>query len=599
MMKRTMQIERTLTCDVLVVGAGGAGMRCAAEILEKKPNTGIIALTKVAHPQKSHTSTAQGGLAAVDPADPDDDPLFHMFDTWKGSDCTADQNVVRSICEGAWEEILWLENRGMHFSRDQQGRLSKRTFGGHTRDFGKASAYRAVFEADRTGKGIMDTAWGESLKRGITFIHQCVVVELLLKGRTCGGCVIFEQKTGIFVQINARATVLSSGGCGQVFQVTTNCRQNTGDGLALILEAGLPVMDPEAVQFHPTGIVGPGILASETLRSVGGVLRNRDEEAFMLKYAPKMKELAPRDLVARAIESEIRQGRGVMNPDHQIEHVWIDLRHLPDEVHDNQIPEVNTFFKRYVNLDPRSQLCPVRPSNHYHMGGIPTDESGQVQNARQQRVEGLYAVGECAAASFHGFNRLGTNSILELITMGKRAAGQIIKKLHVDKGALIEMQPVRFSERFAAYFNTSGQDNIARIRTVMRRTMTEKAGVFRTEKGLREAVEILHELKDRVRKTAMGSQGLTMNQELVQRWEIDNLLAVAMTITQAALHRQESRGAHFRDDFPERKDTFTYHTLVRMGDFGDMKLGKRAVDMSIFEAGGPHYKQFGIIERHY
>ena len=275
-----------------------------------------MAVTKVAHPQKSHTSTAQGGLAAVDPDDPVDQPLYHMYDTWKGSDCTADQNVITKIVEAAWDQIVWLENRGMHFSRDAGGGFSKRTFGGHTFNFGEGSVYRAVFEADRTGKGIIDTLWGETLREGISFMNQCIATELLFTGNRCVGAVIFRQKEGEFVKVLAKATVLATGGCGQLFRVTTNCRQNTGDGLALALQAGLPIMDTEAVQFHPTGIVGPGILASETLRSVGGILRNRDLEPFMERYAPRMKELAPRDLVARAIETEIREGRGITNPDH-------------------------------------------------------------------------------------------------------------------------------------------------------------------------------------------------------------------------------------------------------------------------------------------
>lgn len=594
------KIRSTVNCDVLIIGAGGAGLRCAAEILERRPGARIIALTKVSHPQKSHTATAQGGLAAVDPRDPNDANIFHMFDTWKGSDCTADQNVVQKICESAWEQIIWLENRGMHFSRDPQGKLSKRTFGGHTRNFGEASAFRAVFEADRTGKGIMDTGWGECLKRGIHFIHQTVAVELLIEDRHCAGCVAFLQKNGIFVRILAKATVFATGGSGQVFKVTTNCRQNTGDGLALVMEAGLPVMDPEAVQFHPTGIVGPGILASETLRSVGGILRNKDEEPFMAKYAPKMKELAPRDLVARAIESEIREGRGVMNPDHQIQHVWIDLRHLPAEVHERQIPEVVSFFKHYVNLDPRTQLCPVRPSNHYHMGGIPTNAFGEVQDAGQQIVDGLYAVGECAAASFHGFNRLGTNSILELITMGKHIGDRIIERLERESSVRSDIAPCRFQEKFAGYFAADGADHIGQIRNILRAVMTEKVSVFRTETGILEAIETLRELDERARKTKLTQQSTVMNQELVQRWELDNLLTVSMAICQAALHRKESRGAHFRDDFPTRSDAFQYHTLVSATDqFGKVELGRREVDMSIFQAKGENYEKFGLIERKY
>ncbi|UCF56043.1 MAG: FAD-binding protein, partial [Deltaproteobacteria bacterium] len=329
-MGNKVRIASTIYCDVLIIGGGGAGLRCAAEILEKKPGTQVIAVTKVSYPQKSHTVTAQGGIAAVDPKDPIDKPVYHMFDTWKGSDCTADQNIIKKIVEASWEQIAWLENHGMHFSRDQKGRLSKRAFGGMTLNFGEFPASRAVFEADRTGKGIMDTVWGEAIKGGISFLNQSIVTELLFNRDRCVGAVLFKQKEGEFVSVLSKFTVLATGGNGQVFKITTNCRQNTGDGLAVALRAGIPVMDPEAIQFHPTGIVGPGILASETLRTVGGILRNKDMERFMERYAPKMKELAPRDLVSRAIETEIREERGILNPDYNIQHVWIDLRHLPD-----------------------------------------------------------------------------------------------------------------------------------------------------------------------------------------------------------------------------------------------------------------------------
>jgi len=598
-MKRAFKTPLTIQCDVLIIGAGGAGLRCASEILEKKPGTRVIALTKVPHPQKSHTSTAQGGLAAVDPGDPADKPIYHMFDTWKGSDCMADQNVVKKISEASWEQIIWLENRGMHLSRDNQGRLSKRTFGGHTVNFGEASAFRAVFEADRTGKGIMDTGWGETMKRGISFMNQTFATELLFKHKRCVGSMAYRLKSGEFVKVLSKATVFATGGSGQVFKVTTNCRQNTGDGLALILEAGFPVMDPEAVQFHPTGIVGPGILASETLRSVGGILRNKDLEPFMEKYAPKMKELAPRDLVARAIETEIREGRGILNPDHQIEHVWIDLRHLPDNIHDEQIPEVSGFFKKFVNLNPKTDLCPVRPSNHYHMGGIPTNEYGEVQDSSQAVVPGLYAVGECAAASFHGFNRLGTNSILELITMGRFVGERILSYISDMTHEVPDVKGARTDSKFLAYLDADGKDNLGIIRETLRNTMTEKVGVFRNEKDISEAIETIKELKDRADKAALSEKSLTMNQELITRWELDNLLAVSMTIAQAALNRRESRGAHYREDFPERVAEYNDHTLISMPEFGTMHLGKRPVDMSVFEARGDHYEQFGMIERKY
>jgi succinate dehydrogenase / fumarate reductase flavoprotein subunit len=594
-----LRIGATVSCDVLIIGAGGAGLRCAAEILERKPDAKIIAVTKVGNPQKSHTQTAQGGMAAVDPKDPADRFVYHMFDTWKGSDCSADQNVIKKIVESGWEQVVWMENHGMHFTRNEEGRVSKRTFGGHTVNFGESSAFRCVFEADRTGKGIMDTVWGETLKRGTTFFNQSVATELLFRDDKCVGAVLFKGKEGEFVSVLAKATVLATGGNGQVFKVTTNCRQNTGDGLAVVLQAGLPVMDPEAIQFHPTGIVGPGILASETLRSVGGILRNKAEEAFMKRYAPKMKELAPRDLVARAIETEVREGRAILNPDHNIEHVWIDLRHLSEYIHEVQIPEVSSFFKRFVNLDPQTDLCPVRPSNHYQMGGIPTNGDGEVEREPGQSIPGLFAVGECAAASFHGFNRLGTNSILELITMGKIAGERVVEHLGNTEIESPEDAGQRTFALFSQFLAQTAEDNIGQIREEMRVLMTQKVGVFRTEEGINSAIEELHELKERADKAALVNKSLVMNQELIQRWELHNLLAVSMIIAQGALHRRESRGGHFREDFPARKDAFNYHTLESMETFGKVTFGRRPVDMSLYEAKGEHFERFGLIERKY
>jgi succinate dehydrogenase / fumarate reductase flavoprotein subunit len=598
-MDKRLRFDSKIECDVLLIGAGGAGLRCAAEVLEKHPGTRIVAVTKVAHAQKSHTTTAQGGLGAVDHRDPVDRPIFHMFDTWKGSDCTADQNIIKKVIDSGWEQIVWLENHGMHFSRDENGRLSKRTAGGHTVNFGETSAFRVIFEADRTGKGIMDTVWGEALKGGIAFLNQSIATELSLNRNRCVGCVIFNQKEGKFIAVRAKATVLATGGNGQVFKITTNCRQNTGDGLALIIQEGLPIMDPEAVQFHPTGIVGPGILASETLRSEGGILRNKDMEPFMERYAPKMKDLAPRDLVARAIETEIREGRGILNPDHNIKHVWIDLRHLSDYVHDAKLPEISGFFKKFVGVDPKKDLCPVRPSNHYQMGGIPTNEFGQVQNNQEEIIPGLFAVGECSAASLHGFNRLGSNSLLELITMGKCAGEKIIDYLSEGIPDLPQDAGDRTFSAFSRYLEFNGKEKMGLIRETTQTLMTEKVGIFRNGEGLMEAIEELRQLKERAAHISVSTGNLTMNQELVHRWELDNLLIVSMLIAQGALHREESRGGHYREDFPARDDKFNHHTLVNMTDYGDVSFGKRGVDMSLFRDEGEHFEKFDFIERKY
>lgn len=593
------KINKTINCDVLIVGVGGAGFRAATTILEENPQANIIALTKVSHPQKSHTSTAQGGLAAVDPRDTTDNTAFHMFDTWKGSDCMADQNVVKKIIEASWEEILWLENHGMHFSRNIDGKLAKRTFGGHTRNFGESSAFRAVFESDRTGKGIMDTLWGEAQKRGIKFLTQVMATELLFKKGQCAGSIVYSPKDGKLLQINAKSTIIATGGTGQIYAVTTNCRQNTGDGLALALRAGLPILDPEAVQFHPTGIVGPGILASETLRSVGGLLRNRGEDRFMKNYAPKMLELAPRDLVARAIESEIREDRGVLSQDHNIEHVWIDLRHLSDYVHKKMIPEVTTFFKHFVNIDPKKELCPIRPSCHYHMGGIPTNENGEVMDMDQKVVPGLYAVGETAAASFHGFNRLATNSVLELITMGRFVGERVNEFLKENNNSVPSAKGEKTLNLFNTYTSGAGDKKIGQIREELKRVMTDNVGVFRTEEGIASAIEKIKEFNTLSNEISIRNSSLKMNQELWQRIELENLLMVSMVVSQGALQRKESRGAHFRDDFPIRDDQFNDHTLISMKKFGDVTFGSRKVDMSIFQSNENYGQKFGMMVRKY
>ena len=598
-MNSKLQIDQTLSCDILIVGAGGAGMRVAAEVLERRPSASIIAVTKVAHCQKSHTSTAQGGLSAVDPEDPNDLPVFHMFDTWKGSDCSADQKVIRKVIEAGWEQVVWLENHGMHFSRDIKGRLGKRTFGGHTVRFGDGPAFRAVYEADRTGKGIVDTGWGECLRGGVRFINQSMVTELIIRDGQCLGAVLFDCKQGRIIKVAAQATLLCTGGSGQMFKITTNCRQNTGDGLAVVLRAGLPIMDPEAVQFHPTGIVGPGILASETLRSVGGILRNRDLDPFMERYAPKMKELAPRDLVARAIEVEVREGRGIMNPDHGIEHVWLDLTHLPANVHQEQIPEVSGFFKKYVGIDPRVDLCPVRPSVHYHMGGIPTDEWAQVRGAGETTVSGLFAVGECASASFQGFNRLGTNSLLELITMGKFAGERASELMESGLAELPPQAGERTRAELLGYLEASGHESAGSLRSTLQDTMTQQVGVFRNEQGISQALAIISELRERSRSVALNSKSLAMNQELVQRWELENLLMVASCLASAALERRESRGGHAREDYPARDDAFNYHTLASLDETGRVGLDRRPIDLSLFESQDADHLHFDYIERKY
>jgi succinate dehydrogenase / fumarate reductase flavoprotein subunit len=599
--EKTLTVESTSRCDVLIIGAGGAGLRAAAQIREQRPGTRIIALTKVFSPQKSHTTTAQGGMAAVDPKDPVDRPIFHMFDTWKGSDCSADQNVIKKLCAIGWEEVVWLERHGMHFSRTEEGRIAKRPFGGHMLNFGETLAFRACYEADRTGKGIMDTVWAESLKYGVNFIGQCIATELLCKDGHCIGAIIFRYPEGKFFAILAKATIIATGGKTRMYLVSSNCRGNTGDGLALALNAGLPVMDLEAVQFHPTGMVGPGILASEALRGEGAILRNKDEEPFMERYAPTAKDLAPRDLISRAIIQEIREGRGLFHEGHNAHHVWLDLRHLPKEVHEKKIQEVCSFFKRFVGVDPEKDLCPVTPTAHYQMGGIPTNEFGEVQSDTHGIVPGLFACGEVAAASLHGLNRLGTNSLLELITMGRVTGERVVEYLKDAKdpdGLPPDAGHIIF-DQFSTYLHAQGKEKYAEIRDTLRNLMMKKVGIFRSEKPLLEAVEDLGELKERATHIPPGTTCMRTNQDLWQIWELNNLITVSMVIAQGALARKESRGAHFREDYPKRSDEFNYHTLVYMPKFNKVTFAKRPIDMSIFEAKGDHCELFDYIQREY
>ena len=600
-MVEELAIDSTLRCDVLVIGAGGAGLRAAARICEEKPETKIIALTKVTSPQKSHTTTAQGGMAAVDPKDSEDRPLFHMFDTWKGSDCSADQNVIKKVCETGWEEVVWLERHGMHFSRTEESRIAKRPFGGHMLNFGEKKAFRACYEATRTGKGIMDTVWDECLKYGVNFIGQCIATELLFEDDRCIGALIFRFPEGKFKAVLAKATIIATGGKTRMYQVSTNCRGNTGDGLAMALNAGLPVMDLEAVQFHPTGIIGPGILASEALRGEGAILKNKDEEPFMERYAPTAKDLAPRDLISRSIITEIREGRGLFNEDHNANHVWLDLRHLPKEVHEKKIQEIESFFRRFVGVDPETELCPVAPTAHYQMGGIPTNEYGDVQRDAENIVPGLFACGEAAAASLHGLNRLGTNSLLELITMGKVTGKQVVEYLKDAKDPE-ELPPnagnITFGQ-FSTYLNAQGNENYADVRDTLRRTMMDKVGIFRSEKPLLEAIDKLKELRERAMHISMNLTSLHANQDLWQIWELNNLITVSVIIAQGALARNESRGAHFREDYPERSNEFNYHTLVYMQEFNKISFDKRPIDMSLFKAKGERYEMFDYIERKY
>jgi len=429
---------------------------------------------------------------------------------------------------------------------------------------------------------------------GVDLVHDQLIHILVIEQ-------IFRFPEGKFIAILAKATIMATGGHAKMYLVTSNCRGNTGDGLALALHAGLPVMDLEAVQFHPTGMVGPGILASEALRGEGAILRNKDEEPFMERYAPTAKDLAPRDLISRAIMQEMREGRGLYHEGHKAQHVWLDLRHLPREVHEKKLQEVCSFFKRFVGVDPQTDLCPVTPTAHYQMGGIPTNEFTEVQRGPHAIVPGLFACGEVAAASLHGLNRLGTNSLLELITMGRVTGERVVEYLRDAKkpeGLPPDAGHIVFGQ-FSTYLSARGKQKYGEIRDTLRKLMMEEVGIFRTEESLLEAIESLRELKERAMHIPAGITSLKANQDLWQTWELNNLIMVSMVIAQGALMRKESRGGHFREDYPERSDQYNYHTLVYMPEFGEIAFDKRPIDMSIFEAKGEHFELFDYIKREY
>ncbi|MFH8707309.1 succinate dehydrogenase flavoprotein subunit [Streptomyces rubrogriseus] len=555
--------------DTVIVGAGGAGMRAAIEST-KRSRTAV--LTKL-YPTRSHTGAAQGGMAAALANVEEDNWEWHTFDTVKGGDYLVDQDAAEILAKEAIDSVLDLEKMGLPFNRTPNGTIDQRRFGGHSRNHGEAPVRRSCYAADRTGHMILQTLYQNCVKEGVEFFNEFYVLDQLITEvdgiKKSAGVVAYELATGEIHVFQAKSVIYASGGTGKFFKVTSNAHTLTGDGQAAVYRRGLPLEDMEFFQFHPTGIWRMGILLTEGARGEGGILRNKDGERFMEKYAPVMKDLASRDVVSRSIYTEIREGRGC-GPEG--DHVYLDLTHLPPEQLDAKLPDITEFARTYLGIEPYTDPIPIQPTAHYAMGGIPTNVEGEVLSDNTTVVPGLYAAGEVACVSVHGANRLGTNSLLDINVFGRRAG--IAAAEYAQKADFVELpedpesQVVEQIERLRS---STGTERVATLRRELQECMDANVMVFRTEQTIKTAVEKIAELRARYKNVAIQDKGRRFNTDLLEAVELGNLLDLAEVMAVSALARKESRGGHYREDFPNRDDVnFMRHTMAyrEVGDDG-------------------------------
>ncbi len=565
-----MQIHKY---DTVIVGAGGAGMRAAIEAT-KRSRTAV--LTKL-YPTRSHTGAAQGGMAAALANVEEDNWEWHTFDTIKGGDYLVDQDAAEILAKEAIDAVLDLEKMGLPFNRTPEGRIDQRRFGGHTRSHGEAAVRRSCYAADRTGHMILQTLYQNCVKEGVEFFNEFYVLDLLLTEidgvKHTAGVVAYELASGELHVFQAKAVIFASGGNGKFFKVTSNAHTLTGDGQAAAFRRGLPLEDMEFFQFHPTGIWRMGILLTEGARGEGGILRNKDGERFMEKYAPVMKDLASRDVVSRAIYTEIREGRGC-GPEG--DHVYLDLTHLPPEQLDAKLPDITEFARTYLGIEPYTDPVPIQPTAHYAMGGIPTNVQGEVLSDNTEVVPGLYAAGEVACVSVHGANRLGTNSLLDINVFGRRSGVSAAEYAAThDFVELPENPAALVVELVESLRGANGAERVADIRRALQESMDTNAMVFRTEQTLKQAVEDIGELKRRYKNISVQDKGRRFNTDLLEAVELGNLLDLAEVLAVSALARKESRGGHYREDYPKRDDVnFMRHTMAyrEVGEDGEQSI---------------------------
>ncbi|MFA9496529.1 MAG: FAD-binding protein [Candidatus Bathyarchaeota archaeon] len=532
------------------MGAGISGLRVA---LEASKTRDVAVISKV-YSVRSHSGAAQGGIAASLGNEEEDHWEWHMYDTVKGGDFLVDQDKAEILAREAPAALFELENMGAPFSRNTDGTISQRFFGGHTRNFGEAPVKRACYASDRTGRVIMNTIYDHCQKQRVKMYEEYYAIKLHKQNGKVTGVTCYNLSNNNLLQIQAKAVIIATGGLGRIFKTTSNGNVATGDGLALALDANVHLQDMEFIQFHPTGFYGLGVLVTEAARGQGGILRNNIGERFMERYAPTIKDLAPRDMVSRAIVTEIQEGRGINGSPY----VLLDLTHLEETVIEEKLGEITDISRNFLGIDPVKEPIPVAPTCHYLMGGIPTDEYGRVQD-----LEGLYAVGESACLSVHGANRLGCNSLIDLVVFGKRAGKHASEYVDsVGYSVLDEEGKFLFNE----ILSKNGNEKIHIIREKMRVIMTENVAVYRTEETLNEALLKIRELIERYQNIGLSSRGSVHNVELREAFELGNMLKLAEIITYSALNRKESRGAHSRLDYPVRDDSnWLKHTRIKKG----------------------------------
>ncbi len=563
------------TYDAVIVGAGGAGLRAAIESSDRVRTAVISKL----YPTRSHTGTAQGGVCAALANVEEDYPEWHAFDTVKGGDYLVDQPAALLMCEEAVDAIYELEHWGLPFNRTPEGLIDQRRFGGHTRNHGEAPVKRACYAADRTGHMILQTLYQQCVKRDVRFFNEFYVLDLLMNDGRVAGVVAYELATGELHVFSAPAVLFATGGFGRMYRVSSNAHTLTGDGPAVVWRRGIPLEDMEFFQFHPTGVYRMGILLSEAVRGEGGILLNSENERFMEHYAPTVKDLAPRDLVSRAIYQEIKEGRGI-GP-HK-DGVWLDVRHLPREVIEEKLPDVTEFARVYLSVEPTTELVPIQPTAHYAMGGIPTDIDGQVVTGPEElAVPGLYAAGECACVSVHGANRLGTNSLLDIVVFGRRGGAHMAAVAREgDRPGLPELPEAFTQDLLAGLKGRTEGANAADIRNELQDNMFDLAFVVRSETGLKKMQQILAGLRERYELAYVQDTGTMYNTELMEVVELGFLLDCAEATVAAALARDESRGAHYREDHPLRDDEhWLKHSLAYREPDGGVRLEHKDVKL--------------------
>ena len=547
--------------DVVVLGAGGSGLRAAVGLSEAGLKTACV--SKV-FPTRSHTSAAQGGISAALGNMGEDDWRWHMYDTVKGADWLGDQDSIEYLCKEAPAAVLELEKYGVPFSRTDDGKIYQRPFGGMTKNYGNETVQRTCAAADRTGHAILHTLYGQALKHNTEFFIEYFALDLIMKDGACKGIIAWNLNDGTIHRFKSHTTIIATGGYGKVYYSATSAHTCTGDGNAMALRAGLPLQDMEFVQFHPTGIYGHGTLISEGVRGEGGYLVNSKGERFMERYAPKAKDLASRDVVSRSIAVEINEGRGIGK---EQDHVHLHIDHLDPKVIDERLPGISEASKLFANVDVTKEPIPVVPTVHYNMGGIPTNYKAEVLtlNGSEKTVPGLMAIGEAACVSVHGANRLGSNSLIDLVVFGRAAAKRAAElvKPGMKHDEIDKNETDRCLDRFDKLRNSEGSNPTSELRLSMQKTMQSKCAVFRTEKTLKEGVDEIRKPYDGMDSLSVKDKSLIFNTDLVETLEFDNLIRQAITTMDSAYHRKESRGAHAREDYTKRDDkNFMKHTLA-------------------------------------